>query len=159
MRPVAFSLGSNLGDKAGTVRRALGLLETVGIARDLHCSSLWRTPPWGPVAQDPYVNACAIGTTDLAPFDLLRRIKAVEVAMGRTDTVRWGARIIDIDILVLGDLALDAPGLTLPHREMLNRGFVLLPLNEIAPDLRVRGVTVAEAARCVDATGVERLAE
>ena len=157
MRPVAFSLGSNLGDKAATVTRALSVMAEAGIARDLRCSSLWRTPPWGTVVQDDYVNLCALGETDLEPFDLLRRVKAVEVAMGRTDTVRWGPRVIDIDILVLGDLALDAPGLTLPHREMLNRAFVLLPLAEIAPDLRVRGIRVAEAAGRVDAAGIARL--
>ena len=157
MRTVAFGLGSNLGDKARTVTRALALIEAAGIARDLRGSSLWRTPPWGPVAQDHYVNACATGTTDLAPLDLLRRVKALEVAMGRTETVRWGPRVIDIDILALGDVALDVPGLTLPHREMLNRAFVLLPLAEVAPDLEVRGMRVADAARRVDASGLERL--
>lgn len=154
---VGFGLGSNVGNKADNVLRALRLLEAAGIARGLRASSLYATPPWGPVAQDPYINACAVGTTVLPAFDLLRRVKAAEVALGRVETVRWGPRVIDIDILYRGDDVLDARSLVLPHREILNRAFVLVPLAELSPDRVIRGVRVADAARGSDRTGMERL--
>ncbi len=154
---VAFSLGSNLGDKAGTLRRALAVLDAAGIARGLACSPLYATPPWGPVAQDSFVNACAVGVTTLDAFALLRRVKAAEVALGRVEGLRWGPRAIDIDILFRGDDAIDAPELTVPHRHMLDRAFVLVPLADLVPDRVIRGVTVAEAAARIDASGVERL--
>lgn len=154
---VGFGLGSNVGDKADNVLRALHILEAVGIARELRVSSLYVTPPWGPVAQAPYVNACAVGATALPAFDLLRRVKAAEVALGRVETVRWGPRVIDIDILYRGDDMLDTRHLVLPHREMLNRAFVLVPLAELSPDRVIRGVRVMDAARGADRTGMERL--
>ncbi len=154
---VAFGLGSNVGRKSENIARALSVLQVAGIARDLACSSLYRTPPWGPIAQDWYVNACAVGVTDLAPQDLLRRIKAAEVALGRLVTERWGPRVIDIDLLYCGGLAMRDPGLTLPHPEMMNRAFVLVPLAELRPDLVIDGRTIADAAKAVDRTGVELL--
>ena len=154
---VAFSIGSNLGDKAGTLRRALAVLDAAGIARDLVCSPLYATPPWGPVAQDSFVNACAVGTTSLDAFALLRRVKAAEVALGRVEGMRWGPRAIDIDILYRGDDAVEAPELTLPHRHILERAFVLVPLADLRPGKVIRGVTVAAAAARADASGVERL--
>lgn len=154
---VAFGLGSNVGAKAENLEMALRILEVAGIARDLRCSSLYRTPPWGPVPQDWYVNACAVGTTCLAPFDLLRRIKAAEVALGRVETERWGPRVIDIDILYYGDVVLKAPRLTLPHAELMNRAFVLVPLAELRPDHVISGRTIAQAALHAESTGVERL--
>ena len=155
---VAFSLGSNMGDKAGNLRRALRVLEAAGIAEDLVCSPLYATPPWGPVAQDRFVNACAVGTTALDAFALLRRVKAAEVALGRVEGVRWGPRAIDIDLLYRGDDAVEAPELTLPHRHMLERAFVLVPLAVLRPGKVIRGVTVADAAARADAAGMERLA-
>jgi len=156
---VAFGLGSNVGSKADYIAKGLRVLEAAGIARDLRRSSLYRTPPWGPVPQDWYVNACAVGTTALEPLDLLRRIKAAEVALGRFETERWGPRVIDIDILYYGDLALRVPHLTLPHAEMMNRAFVLVPLAELRPDRVVGGRRIAEAALAADRTGVERLSQ
>ena len=154
---VAFGLGSNVGAKAENLAKALRVLDVAGIAQGLRCSSLYRTPPWGPVLQDWYVNACAVGTTDLRPLDLLRRIKAAEVALGRVETERWGPRVIDIDILYYGDVALKAENLTLPHAELMNRAFVLVPLAELRPHRMIGGTTIAEAARRVDATGVEKV--
>lgn len=155
---VAFSLGSNLGDRAGNLHRALAVLEASGIARNLVRSPFYATPPWGPVAQDPFVNACAVGTTRLDAFDLLRRVKAAEVALGRVEGVRWGPRAIDIDILYRGDDAIETPELTLPHRHMMERAFVLVPLADLRPGKVIRSVTVAEAAARADASGIELIA-
>jgi 2-amino-4-hydroxy-6-hydroxymethyldihydropteridine diphosphokinase len=154
---IAFSLGSNLGDKAETLRRAVAVLEAAGIARDLVCSPFYATPPWGPVAQDSFVNACAVGVTALDAFAVLRRIKAAEVALGRVEGVRWGPRAIDIDILYRGEDAILSPDLTLPHRHMLERAFVLVPLAHLRPGKVIRGVTVSDAAARADASGVVRL--
>lgn len=151
---VGFQFGSNVGDKADNVLRAARLLAAAGIARDLRVSRLYRTPPWGGVPQDWFVNACAVGSTTLPAPDLLRRVKAVEVALGRVETMRWGPRVIDIDILYRGDDVVDTPELTLPHRDVLNRGFVLVPLAELVPDRVIRGVRVAEAAARADVAGI-----
>ena len=154
---VAFQFGSNVGDKVDNVARAGRLLEAAGIVRHLRLSPAYRTPPWGGVPQDWFVNACAVGETTLEAADLLRRIKAVEVALGRVETVRWGPRIIDIDILYRGDDVLDTDALTLPHREVLNRAFVLVPLADLVPDRIIRGIRVAEALARLDTAGIERL--
>lgn len=155
---IALGLGGNIGDAADTLDRALLILETAGIVTGLRRSALYATPPYGPVPQADFVNACAIGRTRLAPDVLLRRCKAVEVALGRVETVRWGPRVIDIDILFYGDVEMATPALTLPHADLLNRAFVLIPLAELCPDKRIEGRRIAEAAAGIDSTGVRRLA-
>lgn len=154
---VAFQFGSNVGNKVDNVARAGRLLETAGIARHLRLSPAYRTPPWGGVPQDWFVNACAVGETELDATDLLRRIKAVEVALGRVETVRWGPRLIDIDILYRGEDDVETEALTLPHREVLNRAFVLVPLTDLVPDRMIRGVRVKDALARLDTAGIERL--
>jgi 2-amino-4-hydroxy-6-hydroxymethyldihydropteridine diphosphokinase len=128
------------------LRRALRALGAEPEIALLAVSRLYRTEPWGKTDQDWFVNACALALTSLAPERLLERLKALEVELGRTPTERWGPRVIDIDILAYGDLSLCQDGLTLPHPEMFNRAFVLIPLAEIAPDLVVGGRRVGAAA-------------
>ncbi len=119
-------------------------------------SSLYRTAPWGGVEQPDYANACAIGTTRLAPIDLLDAIKTIERDLGRVNTVRWGPRVIDIDILFYGEAALEDERLTLPHKELLRRAFVLTPLAEIAPERVISGLRVIDAARLIGDEGVRK---
>lgn len=147
MPEIGLGLGGNVGDPAAAIRAALAALETRGVARIERVSSLYRTAPWGGVPQPDYANACALARTQLAPFDLLDAIKQLERDLGRVDTVRWGPRVIDIDILFYGDLAMQDERLVIPHRDLLNRAFVLIPLAEIAPDLVIAGRRVAEAAK------------
>ncbi|MDX7953761.1 2-amino-4-hydroxy-6-hydroxymethyldihydropteridine diphosphokinase [Lichenihabitans sp. Uapishka_5] len=152
---VGFSLGSNLGDKAGVIGRALDTLVATGAVAELTVSRLYRTAPWGHVTdQDWFLNACAVGRTTLSPEALLEACKATERQLGRRDTVRWGPRVIDVDILYYGDLSLDTPGLTLPHRDMLNRAFVLVPLAEIQPERRIGPTTAALAAAAIGDAGI-----
>ncbi len=148
MKEVGFSLGSNIGDKAGHLTRALELLfEDEGIDFSA-CSSFYRTAPWGHEDQDWFVNACATGRTDLSPDRLLKLCKRIETEIGRRRTFRWGPRVIDIDILYYGEDEIAEPDLAIPHKELFNRGFVLIPLAEIRPDLVLSGKRVgAEAAR------------
>lgn len=143
---VGLGLGSNIGDKAGNIRRALGLLEERGIVKLTAVSSIYRTPPWGYLDQDFFANACAVGQTRLAPLDLLAAIHAVERDMGRQKSIRWGPRLIDIDILFHGDAVFTHERLNLPHKDLFERAFVLVPLAEIAPGLVLAGRSVAKAA-------------
>ncbi len=119
-------------------------------------SSLWQTPPWGYTQQDEFANLCALAETSLAPADLLAAIKKVEADLGRTASVRWGPRVIDIDILFYDDLASQNANLTLPHRELFRRAFVLVPLAEIAPDLVIAGRKIGDAAQEVGHAGIRR---
>ena len=154
---VALGLGSNIGDKAANIARALEMLEISGLVQGLESSGLYRTAPWGPVEQDWYVNACAVGNTVLPPLELLGRVKAMETTLGRVETVRWGPRIIDVDLLYYDDVELDTPTLKLPHPGLLKRAFVLVPLAELRPKRRIFGTTVARAAAETDVSGVQLL--
>jgi 2-amino-4-hydroxy-6-hydroxymethyldihydropteridine diphosphokinase len=152
---VGFGLGSNIGDKPANLKRALQLIEERGVARLTAVSRIYRTPPWGDLDQSDFANACALGETRLSPYELLAAVKKIEADMGREPTRRWGPRLIDVDILFLGEHMIDDPELTLPHKELFARGFVLAPLAEIAPRLSLGGVEIATAARAADLRGVE----
>ena len=147
MPEIGLGLGGNVGDPSDAIRNAIAALKARGIAEIDKLSSLYRTAPWGGVPQPDYANACAIGRTELAPFDLLDAIKRLERDLGRVDTVRWGPRVIDIDILYYGDVSVQDERLVIPHRDLMRRAFVLIPLAEIAPDLIIAGRRVADAAR------------
>lgn len=141
---VGFSLGSNLGDKIGKIRAALDLLDAhSGMKIDL-ASSFYETEPWGVKNQDPFVNICAVGQTSLKPHELLSYTQSVENQLGRSKTTRWGPRIIDVDILFFGDQSVDFHDLTIPHKSMMERAFVLVPLREILPDFTIANQSIDE---------------
>jgi len=156
---IGLGLGGNVGDPVAAIRAAVEALQSRGIATIDAMSSLYRTAPWGGVPQPDYANACAIGRTRLAPLPLLDAIKQLERDLGRVESVRWGPRVIDIDILYYGEVALQDERLVLPHRDLLNRAFVLIPLAEIAPDRLIGGQRVAEAARAVASDEVRHWSE
>ena len=151
---VGIGLGGNVGDSRAMIRAALDALRIRNVVAVTAVSSLYRTAPWGPVAQDDFANACAIGTTGLAPLALLDAIKRIERDVGRVETVRWGPRVIDIDILFYGDGVFEDERLILPHKEIFQRAFVLQPLAEIAPDRLIGGRRVIDAARAIGAADV-----
>lgn len=158
MAKAFLGLGGNVGDSRATLDRAVALLNDRDI-RLLARSSDYRTPPWGVENQAPFVNLCLAVETTLTPRQLLERIHEVERKLGRnraTET-RWGPRTCDIDILSYDDVALNDPDLTLPHPRMFDRGFVLLPLAEIAPDAVIGGQTVRNATKTADTSGIVRL--
>lgn len=157
MARAALSLGSNLGDKRANIAAAIAALDAGGAA-PLARSADYRTEPWGPVAQDWFVNACVLVETALAPADLLALCLRVERDLGRVRDTKWGPRTLDIDILTYDDLTVTTPDLVLPHPYMLERRFVLVPLVEIAPDLIVHGRSIAKALRELGAGDVQRLA-
>ena len=103
------------------------------------------------------MNACALFETTLTPQDLLKACKDIEQEIGREKSVRWGPRLIDIDILTLGGENYSSESLTIPHPRMRERGFVLVPLNDIAPDLDIGGISVEEAMKNIDVSDIESL--
>lgn len=130
-----IALGSNLGDKEKNLRRALLLLTQQGV-EVVRVSSFLSTEPYGVTDQPQFLNAVACVRTSLAPLALLDVLLATELAMGRVRLRNWGERNIDLDLLLYEDVVLDTPRLRLPHPDMQNRDFVLLPLAEIAPELK-----------------------
>jgi dihydropteroate synthase len=143
---IVLALGGNVGDKARSLRRALRAIASEPGIELTAVSRLYRTAPWGKIDQDWFVNACALGRTNLKPEALLERVKRLEVELGREPAVRWGPRVIDIDLIAYDEVTLKTERLTLPHPELFNRAFVLAPLAEIAPDLVIAGVRVGDAA-------------
>jgi 2-amino-4-hydroxy-6-hydroxymethyldihydropteridine diphosphokinase len=160
MAEALVGLGGNIGDVRTTLDRAVAALCDGAIVRLLAQSSDYATPPWGVEDQPAFVNRCIAVATGLTPRALLDRALGVERKLGRDRSreQRWGPRPIDIDLLAYDDLALNEPGLTLPHPRMLDRAFVLVPLAEITPDRIVADVRVRDALARLDASDIERLA-
>lgn len=133
MANIVLSLGANLGDREKNLFRALdSLAQFVHVTR---ASSIYETEPVGVREQPWFLNLVCLGTTSLSPVDVLRRIKRIEIEMGRTEGIRFGPRPIDIDILFYDRLIQLSPALTIPHPRLHERAFVLVPLVEIAPQL------------------------
>jgi 2-amino-4-hydroxy-6-hydroxymethyldihydropteridine diphosphokinase len=132
-------LGANLGDREGTLRRALELLAADPDVEVVAVSRLRETEPVGVVDQPRFLNGAAALETELGARELLERLLAVERRLGRVRGERWGPRTVDLDLLLHGDAVVDEPGLTLPHPRLHERRFVLEPLAELAPDLEVPG--------------------
>lgn len=136
----AIGVGSNLDDPGAQVEQAIRRLGQLPGVRILDRSSLYRSGPLGPQDQPDFVNAVVLVETGLSARMLLDGLQAVETDLGRRrDSARWGPRVIDLDLLLYGDLELDEPGLTVPHPRMHERNFVLLPLREIAPEVDIPG--------------------
>lgn len=127
----SVGIGSNVGDPIENVRDAIERVAALG--KLVAQSSLYQTKPWGVRDQADFINAAAIVEVECSPRQLLESLLAIEKDMGRErkQGERWGPRVIDLDILTFGDLQIDEPGLTIPHKFMFERAFVLAPLAEI----------------------------
>jgi 2-amino-4-hydroxy-6-hydroxymethyldihydropteridine diphosphokinase len=142
--PAYVGLGSNLDDPVAQVRGALATLAEIPHTRLVAHSSLYRNPPMGPAEQPEFVNAVAGLLTSLSAEALLQALNAIEDAHGRRrDGVRWGPRTLDLDLLIYGEMHLESERLTLPHAGLAERPFVLIPLAELAPGLRIPGGAMA----------------
>ena len=144
MKTVYLSLGSNLGNRAAYIHRALESLGAAGV-RVLRRSSLYRTEPVDAPPQQWFLNCALEAETELLPRQLLRMVREVERALGRRRMVARGPRTLDIDILLYGSSCISSADLEIPHPRMAARRFVLAPLAEIAPALRhpVLGCTIS----------------
>ncbi len=156
---VYLGLGSNLGDRAENLARALESLSSKLAIRQV--SSVYETEPVGYEQQPLFLNAVLSAATDMKPLELLRFVKQVEAELGRKPSFPDGPRSIDVDILFYGDLELETPQLTIPHPRMVERAFVLVPLAEIAAELvhPVAKCTIGELLEVVRGTdGVKPVA-
>ena len=157
--PAYVGIGSNLDDPRRQVERAFEALSELPRSHLVLRSPLYRTRPFGEVVQPAFVNAVAAFMTRLAPEELLAELRRVERVLGReAPRERWGPRLIDLDLLVVGRETRATDSLTLPHAGIAERDFVLYPLADIAPDLDVPGLGSVAALRArVADRGIERL--
>jgi 2-amino-4-hydroxy-6-hydroxymethyldihydropteridine diphosphokinase len=156
-QPVYIGVGSNIEDPRAQVLKAIDKLRTLSPQfRVVLVSPLYGTKPFGPVAQPDFVNGVVGALTQLDHTTLLKQLQATEAALGRpAERQKWGPRVIDLDLLMVGRERLQTPELTLPHPGIVERNFVLYPLADIAPDLDVPGVgRVAELKRRVGQSGI-----
>ncbi len=130
-----IGIGSNQDNPALQIKKAVNALKAIPNTQYMICSSLYRTPPYGGVEQDDFINAVALLSTELKPLALLDELQGIEQQQGRQRTVRWGPRRIDLDILLFGEHYINNERLTIPHPGLTQRSFVLFPLVEIAPSL------------------------
>ena len=156
MAKSAIALGSNLGKSIDTLENAVKTLASIpGI--DLIATSSWyQTLPIGPPQPD-YINGCIILQVQQNPEELLTILQAIELQFGRVRKEKWGARTLDLDILLYEDSVMQTPKLTIPHSNLRERAFVLVPLAEIAPNWLepVSKKAIAQLAKEVDCTGVK----
>ena len=159
LHTVYLGFGTNLGDRHAILRTARDRLAPA--VRVDAWSSLYNTAPWGVTNQPAFLNAVCQAQTPLTPAELLVYLKALEQELGRVPSFRWGPRAIDIDILFYDDLVLDAEQLSIPHPRLHERAFVLVPLQELVPDLchPVLGQTVRELVTLLPPDGIERAIE
>lgn len=153
-----IGLGSNLADPIEQLYKAKQALAKRTDIKLLAISGLYRSAPMGPQNQPDYINAVAAIRTGLPALVLLHQLQTIENKQGRLRNERWGARTLDLDILLYGDYCLATPELTVPHVGLTQRAFVLYPLYEIAPELQIPGKKTVKAylAKCPLA-GLQRL--
>ena len=136
MANVYLGLGSNLGDRKENLEKSIEALDSFEEIEVTNRSSILETEPYGKTDQPEFMNMCVEINTRMSPLSLLETVLGIEHSLGRVREEVWGPRIIDIDILLYEDLELELDDLSIPHKEMHLRSFVLEPLSEIAPDAK-----------------------
>lgn len=159
MTEVALGLGGNIGDSRKLLAAAIRQIAAHPRITLRAVSSLYLTPPWGKIDQPAFLNAAILIDTTLSPRDLLDAILDVERQLGRERLERWGPRRIDIDILLFGSVAMDEPGLHVPHPRLKERAFALVPLKDIKPDTVIEGRGIAQWIAESDRQGMQLLGE
>ncbi len=146
MTKVYAGLGSNLGNKRENITRAIGRIDAYDEICVKEKSGFYDTAPVGGPSQPDYVNCVIEMETEIGPQTLLKEFKKIEVELGRKPGVRWGPRVVDLDILLYGDRIINDHNLKIPHERMHERVFVLEPLCEISPDIKhpVSGISFSE---------------
>ncbi len=151
---IYLSLGSNLGDREANLE---SVFEELPPAIEMIVrSSIYQTEPWGFKDQPDFLNMVVQGKTELSPRELLVYLKKIEKKIGRKPSFIYGPRLVDIDILFYGKKVVDEVSLTIPHKKIPERAFVLVPLMEIAPDLKFpdSDQTISNLVSSIDTSGV-----
>lgn len=156
---VYIALGTNLGDRRANLRTAIRSLPTAVTVIDE--SPIYETPPWGYEDQPAFLNMVVKAETNLEPESLLIYLKHIEAELGREKSIRWGPRLIDLDILFYDNLVIESPPLVIPHPRLHERAFVLVPLADIAPDLvhPVIQRKVSDLLSGIDAQEISRISD
>ncbi|MDR9402275.1 MAG: 2-amino-4-hydroxy-6-hydroxymethyldihydropteridine diphosphokinase [Halothece sp. Uz-M2-17] len=151
----AIALGSNLGDSQQILEQAIHQLDSDPKIKIRSVSSWYETLPVGP-AQPNYLNGCAVLTTSLSPSELLAVLLKIETQFGRVRQERWGARTLDLDLILYDDWVVETECLQVPHPRMRERAFVLVPLAEIAPNWidPITGRAIAQLKEIIDCSGI-----
>lgn len=155
--PIYLALGTNLGERETNLQKAIESLALK--VRVIRKSSIYATPPWGYTDQPEFLNQVIEVDTTLQPLPLLHLLKSIEAEMGREETFRNGPRLIDLDILFYGSEVVEGEIITIPHPRLQDRAFVLVPLDEIAPDFvhPVLNESIHDLLAKVDPEGVRKL--
>jgi 2-amino-4-hydroxy-6-hydroxymethyldihydropteridine diphosphokinase len=154
---VFVGLGSNLDDPAGQLQRAIYELAEIPATHLIGYSGFYRSVPMGPPDQPEYMNAVAALEARLPPLALLDELQQIENAHGRKRTLHWGARTLDLDLLLYGAQIIDTPRLQVPHPGITERNFVLYPLQELEPDLEIPGKgTLQELIKSCSPEGLKK---
>lgn len=158
-----LGLGSNLANEIGTplehLTRAITELNSNPQIRNLVASSFYSSNPMGPQDQPDFVNAVVGFETDLTPMALLDTCQALETGARRERLRHWGERSLDVDVLLFGDQVIHEPRLTVPHVGLFERNFVLVPLQEIAPNLIINGNPISSYSESQNLSGIHRICE
>lgn len=152
---IYLSLGTNLGNRELNLEAVKCELPPEVVILD--CSPVYQTEPWGFLDQPDFLNQVLVVETSLSPYELLEHIKGIERKIGRKPSIRFGPRIVDIDILFYGDRIIQEEDLVIPHPRLKDRAFVLIPLTDIDPDLKYPGtdLSISDLLLEIDLTGVD----
>jgi 2-amino-4-hydroxy-6-hydroxymethyldihydropteridine diphosphokinase len=154
-KSVYIALGSNLGNRSKNLEEAIKSISNLDKTRMVKLSNIYETNPVGYLKQNKFLNMVALIETGLEPFLLLKNLQQIENSLQRKRIIRWGPRTIDLDILLYDKLIIEDPKLKIPHPEMLNRAFVLIPLKDIASGMEINGVNIDRYIdACNDKIGV-----
>jgi len=157
MHKAYLSLGGNIGDRQDNLNQAVAILRSTEGIEVTGVSSFYETDPWGFEDQEAFLNIAVEVMTSLKPLELLKSCQYVESELKRVRLVHWGPRTIDVDILTYDDYTSQSAELTVPHPRMTQRGFVLVPLAELAPELVVNNRTVSEWLIEVGQEGIRKI--
>ncbi|ADR52598.1 2-amino-4-hydroxy-6-hydroxymethyldihydropteridine pyrophosphokinase [Candidatus Liberibacter solanacearum CLso-ZC1] len=156
---IAIGIGSNIGDKKKYISHALNLIHQHNNCEIIAVSRLYKTVPWGNIDQDFFLNAVALVRTKISPDSLLDILLSIENNLKRQRNEKWGARTIDLDILLAGKYSSSTERLTIPHPYIVQRAFVLVPLADVAPHMVIHGFSVIDWIKKIDVSGVQVINE
>jgi 2-amino-4-hydroxy-6-hydroxymethyldihydropteridine diphosphokinase len=157
MHKAFLSLGSNIGDKVDYLDKAVEILKNNKDIHNLKVSSYYATDPVGYTEQDMFVNIAVVLETTLAPEALLDVCQNIETDLDRVRVIRWGPRTIDVDIILYDTLEMDEERLTIPHPRMYERGFVLIPIQELSPELVINQKPIQAYIDQLPPSGVRKI--